>query len=84
MVVDEAKAEEFFEQYCDVSGEILNRNVKYITLCQKSIELFNKIASLLGENKRLLYEYEDTESALAAMLEEQAYKSGLADGARLR
>lgn len=76
--------ERLFQRYAESVGDVLSSDPKYILLSQKSVELYSRIAGLIGEeNEHLLREYEDTESVLAAMLEEQAYKSGFADGARL-
>lgn len=73
--------EELFQQYAENVGDVLSRDPRYVQLSQKSIELYRSIVDLIGkDNEYLLKAYEETEIDLTAMLEEQAYKSGFADG----
>jgi hypothetical protein len=49
----------------------------------KSEELYRKIAELLGDNHKLIGEYESSKNYMEGLVLDYVYKQGLADGFRL-
>ncbi|MCT4542181.1 MAG: hypothetical protein N4A63_01420 [Vallitalea sp.] len=57
----------------------LSQNQKYMDLSSKSIIIFNELKCALGNNKKLLFEYEEVLSEIQGIVEVEAYKIGNID-----
>jgi len=63
---------------------IISKNIRYIRLRERSMELEERFIEALPEDlKNLFSVYEEVEAALGSIIEKSVYKKGLRDGIRL-
>ncbi|MCT4544661.1 MAG: hypothetical protein N4A63_14085 [Vallitalea sp.] len=65
--------EEYINRKCSIA---LSQNERYMDLSNKSINIFNRLKCVLGNNKELLFEYEEVLSEIQGIVEVEAYKIG--------
>ncbi len=63
---------------------IISKNIRYIRLRERSMELEERFIEALPEDlKNLFSVYEEVEAALGSIIEKSIYKKGLRDGIQL-
>jgi hypothetical protein len=63
---------------------ITSKNIRYIRLRERSMELEERFIEALPEDlKNLFSVYEEVEAALGSIIEKSIYKKGLRDGIQL-